>query len=38
MRGSTNKSPIKLNMRQKLNWHDDLFKNGENLHDKNPTE
>ena len=24
-------------MRRKLNWHGDLFTNGENLHSKNPT-
>ena len=36
-RGSTNKSPIKLIMQQKINWHGDLFTNGENQHDKNPT-
>ena len=35
-RGSTNKSPIKLSMQWKLNWHGDLFTNGENLHSKNP--
>ena len=35
--GSTNKSPIKLSMQQKLNWHGDLFTNRENLHGKNPT-
>ena len=35
-RGSTNKSPIKLNMQQKINWHGGLFTNGENLHSKNP--
>ena len=34
MRGSTNKSPIKLCMQRKLNWHGNLFMNGENLHDK----
>ena len=38
MHGSTNKSPIKLSMQQKINWHDDLFTNGENLHYKNPIE
>ena len=37
MRGSTNKSPIKLSMQWKINWHGDLFMNGENLHGKNPT-
>ena len=35
MRGSTNESPIKLSMQRKLNWHGDLFSNGENLHGKN---
>ena len=30
MDGSTNKSPIKLSMQQKINWHGDLFMNGEN--------
>ena len=35
MRGSTNKSPIKLSMQRELNWHGDLFMNGENLHGKN---
>ena len=34
VRGSTNKSPIKLSMQRKLNWDNDLFMNGENLHDK----
>ena len=29
MRGNTNKSPIKLSMQRKINWHDDLFTNGE---------
>ena len=37
MRGSTNKSPIKLNMNRKINRHGDLFTNGKNLHSKNPT-
>ena len=37
MRGSTNKLPIKLSMQRKLNWHNDLFMNRENLHGKNPT-
>ena len=37
MHGSTNKSPIKLSMQWKLNWHDDLIMNGKNLHGKNPT-
>ena len=36
MRGSTNKSPIKLSMQQKINWHDDLFTNGKNLYCKTP--
>ena len=36
-RDSTNKSPIKLSMQWKINWHDDLFTNEENLHGKNPT-
>ena len=35
MRGSTNKSPINY-MQRKLNWHSDLFTNGENQHGKNP--
>ena len=35
--GSTNKSPIKLSMQWKINWHSDLFTNRENLHGKNPT-
>ena len=34
MSGSTNKSLIKLSMQRKLNWHGDLFTNGENLHGK----
>ena len=38
MRGSTNKSPIKLSMQQKINWHGDLFTNGENQNSKNSTE
>ena len=37
-RGSTNKSPIKLIMQQKINWHGDLFTNVENLYGKNLTE
>ena len=37
MCGNTNKSPIKLSMQRKLNWHGDLFTNEKNLHDKNPT-
>ena len=36
-RGSINKTPIKLSMQWKINWHDDLFTNGENQHGKNPT-
>ena len=36
MRGSTNKSSIKLNMQQKINWHYDLFMNRENQHSKKP--
>ena len=36
MRDSTNKSPIKLSMQRKINWHGDLFTNRENLHNKNP--
>ena len=35
-RGSINKSPIKLSMQQKINWHGDLFTNWENLHGKKP--
>ena len=35
-RGSTNKSPIKLSMQWKINWHGDLFTNGENLMAKTP--
>ena len=31
-----NKSPIKLNMQRKQNWHRELFSNGENLQGKNP--
>ena len=34
MHGSTNKSPIKLSMQWKINWHGDLFTNGENLRQK----
>ena len=34
--GSINKSPIKLSMQQKINWHSDLFTNGENLTAKTP--
>ena len=37
VRGSTNKSPIKLSMQRKINWHGNLFTNSENLHGKNPT-
>ena len=36
MRGSTNKSSIKLRMQRKINWHGDLFTNGENQHGKTP--
>ena len=36
MRGSTNKSPIKLSMQQKKNWHGNLFTNKENLQGKTP--
>ena len=36
MRDSTNKLPIKLNMQQKINWHGNLFTDGENLHAKTP--
>ena len=36
MRGSANKSPIKLSMQRKINWHGDLFTNRENLHVKTP--
>ena len=35
--GSTNKSPVKLSMQRKINWHDNLFTNGENQHFKNLT-
>ena len=38
MRGSTNKSPIKLSMQWKINWHGDFFTNRENLHGKNLTD
>ena len=37
MRGSTNKLPIKISMQWKINWHRDLFTNGENQHSKNST-
>ena len=37
MCGSTNKSLIKLNAVEIKFDTDDLFSNGENLHDKNPT-
>ena len=37
MHGSINKSPIKLSMQQKINWHGDLFTNGENLYGKTPS-
>ena len=36
MRGSINKSPIKLSMQQKINWHGDLFTNVENHPGKTP--
>ena len=36
MHGSANKSPIKLSMQRKINWHGDLFTNRENLHVKTP--
>ena len=36
MRDSTNKSPIKLSMQRKINWHGDLFTNRENNHGKIP--
>ena len=36
MHGSTNKSPIKLSMQQKINWHGDLFMNRENHQGKTP--
>ena len=36
MRGSAKKSPIKLIMQRKINWHGDLFTNRENLHVKTP--
>ena len=35
-RGSTKKITNKLSMQQKINWHDDLFMNGENQHNKTP--
>ena len=34
---STNESPIKLNIQRKINWHGDLFTNGENLTAKIPS-
>ena len=37
MRGNTNKSPIKLNVVEIKFDTGDLFSNGENQHDKNPT-
>ena len=37
MRGSTNKLPIKLNTAEIKFNTGDLFSNGKNLHDKNPT-
>ena len=36
MFGSINKSLIILSMQWKINWHGDLFTNGENLHSKTP--
>ena len=36
MRGSTNKSPIKLNVAKIKFDMDDLFLNGENQYSKNP--
>ena len=36
MRGSTNKSPIKLNMQWKINWHGNLFTNGKTYATKIP--
>ena len=36
MHGSINKSPIKLNIQWKINWHGDFFTNWENLHGKTP--
>ena len=36
MHGSTNKSPIKLSMQRKINWHGDLFINGETYIAKTP--
>ena len=35
-RDNTNKSPIKLSMQRKINWHDDLFTNGETYMAKTP--
>ena len=37
MCGSTNKSPIKLNVAENKFNTSDLFMNGENQHGKNPT-
>ena len=34
--GSTNKSLIKLSIQRKINWHGDLFTNGENHQCKIP--
>ena len=36
MYGSINKSPTKLSMQRKINWHGDLYMNEKNLHGKNP--
>ena len=36
MHGSTNISPIKLNMQRKINWHSDLFTNGKTYTIKTP--
>ena len=36
MRGSTNKSPTKLRMQGKINWHGDLFMNGKAYMVKTP--
>ena len=35
-RANTNKSPIKLSMQRKINWHGDLFTNVENHPGKTP--
>ena len=36
MYGSINKSPTKLSMQRKINWHGDLYMNEKNLHGKTP--